>query len=594
MKPVKSIVIVAISFCALVLLALGGLFLVRQESIVTSVQNFFDKRQNLSEVASFEPFLTQELLRVEITVQSETYPSYTEEKTIENAAELEAFLTAISTAKLVENAEDTDDTGESGSTLEPVDFTAELVDVYTFELTDESITLYTKANDATFICIDGIWQEIDYKTADSFYTIFLESSSELFIYDETMLRFYPQTWEVGENELAQESYGIDVSYHQGVIDWAQVAQDGVDFAIVRVGLRYAESGVLAEDILARYNMQEASANGIAVGVYFFSTAATEEEALEEAAFVLDIISGYPITYPIVYNCEMFDDSDNRHSSLTVEERSHLADVFLSAIEAEGYTGMFYASKNELTANTKWETNYLQSEYRIWVAQYPGDETGATPEGTSTYTGRHEMWQYTSEAQVAGISGTVDRNVAYFSYAELATPKGEAAAEVSPDYDALAGMQDVSESVTAKEYANVRSAMDSTDDSNIVGTLSNGEVVTRIGVGTNGWSKIEFDGGTAYVITSLLTTDISSSSNTSTGTDGEFTTEFTTVSELVTAKEITNLRNMPSVTDAESVVVATLTNGEVITRTGVSDEGFSRVEYQGQTLYCVSSYLEVVE
>ena len=97
---------------------------------------------------------------------------------------------------------------------------------------------------------------------------------------------------VSENtqETAETTLGIDVAKYQGTIDWKQVADSGVDFAMVRVGYRTQKSGEIVEDTNARYNMQEAAANGLHVGAYFFSTAVTKEEAVEEAKWVADYIS----------------------------------------------------------------------------------------------------------------------------------------------------------------------------------------------------------------------------------------------------------------------------------------------------------------
>ena len=122
-------------------------------------------------------------------------------------------------------------------------------------------------------------------------------------------------------------------------------------------------------------------------------------------------------------------------------------------------------------------------------------------------------------------------------------------------------------------------------------MKNGETAVRTGVGNNGWSRIIYNGQTVYCVSNYLTTDLSYV--TPQETESEFKTKFTDVSENVTAKEVTNLRNRPSV-ESPSEVIAELKNGEVIVRTGVSNEGWSRVEYNGQTLYCISSYLEVVQ
>lgn len=143
-------------------------------------------------------------------------------------------------------------------------------------------------------------------------------------------------------ETDETTTGIDVSEFQGNIDWDQVADTGIDFVMVRVGYRTAGSGEIREDACARYNLQEASARGIHLGAYFFSTAVTEEEAREEARWVCEFLAGYPVTYPVAYNCEGFQSESSRQYGMSAEDRSALAQVFLDEVEAGGYTGMFYA------------------------------------------------------------------------------------------------------------------------------------------------------------------------------------------------------------------------------------------------------------
>lgn len=145
-------------------------------------------------------------------------------------------------------------------------------------------------------------------------------------------------------ETDETTTGIDVSEFQGNIDWDQVADTGIDFVMVRVGYRTAGSGEIREDACARYNLQEASARGIHLGAYFFSTAVTEEEAREEARWVCEFLAGYPVTYPVAYNCEGFQSESSRQYGMSAEDRSALAQVFLDEVEAGGYTGMFYAAK----------------------------------------------------------------------------------------------------------------------------------------------------------------------------------------------------------------------------------------------------------
>ena len=115
-------------------------------------------------------------------------------------------------------------------------------------------------------------------------------------------------------------------------------------------------------------------------------------------------------------------------------------------------------------------------------------------------------------------------------------------------------------------------------------LKNGTVLQRTATSNKGWSRLIYDGQTVYAITSYLTTDLSYKPP----VDDGIKTEFQAVNEQVTAKSETNLRTLPSVTDSE--VVYTLKNGEYLTRTGISANGWSRLEYNGQNVYAVSSYL----
>ena len=391
-------------------------------------------------------------------------------------------------------------------------------------------------------------------------------------------------------ETDEITTGIDVSEFQGNIDWKAVADSGIDFAMIRVGYRGMKNGEIKEDACAKYNLQEASKNGLKIGAYFFSTAVTEEEAKEEAEWTKNLLSGYPVTYPVAYNCEGFQNPSSRQFELSVEERTKLADAFLKSIEEGSYTGMFYAAKNELDDNNLWTADDLSLNYRIGVAQY-SDQTW--PEKTkSDYTGDHVMWQYTNQGKLDGIKGAVDFNVAYFGYSQSQQAVDENGAEqVEANVEVGVNFTEVEEQVTAKDEVNLRSTMEQGSDDNIVGSMKNGETAVRTGVGNNGWSRIIYNGQTVYCVSNYLTTDLSYV--TPQETESEFKTKFTDVSENVTAKEVTNLRNRPSV-ESPSEVIAELKNGEVIVRTGVSNEGWSRVEYNGQTLYCISSYLEVVQ
>ena len=395
-------------------------------------------------------------------------------------------------------------------------------------------------------------------------------------------------------ETDQVTIGIDVARYQGTIDWAQVAASGIDFAMVRVGYRADVSREICADTNAQYNMQEAQKNGIKVGAYFFSTATTVEEAKEEADWVADYISRYQITYPVAFDCEGFDKPDSAQYHLTNAERTDIAIAFMQEIYNRDYTPMFYASMGELTASAKWDTSRIESTYRIWVSQYPSAPYPETAK--SSYSGTHAMWQYTNRGTVAGISRSVDVNVAYFGYegtAEAVNP--DTPEEVRPDVEALMSFTEVNETVTAKDSTNLRDIPSQGADSTIVYTLKNGETATRTGVSDSGWSRLTYDGRTVYAVSSYLTTDLQYQppvqEQEGAGSGDGLKTKFADRNEQVTAKIEVNLRALPSVTNPDATVVAVLHNGEYVTRTGINEDyGWSRVDYNGQTLYCISSYL----
>ena len=393
------------------------------------------------------------------------------------------------------------------------------------------------------------------------------------------------------NETQQITLGIDVSRYQGTINWKQVADAGVDFAMVRVGYRTLKTGEIVADSNAKYNMQEASKYGIKVGAYFFSTAVTKEEAVAEANWVADYIAKYKITYPVVYNCEGYEDAENRQYSLTKTERTDLAMAFLRQIAQRGYTPMFYASKGEMQGDAKWETSRIAASYKIWVAQYPAAPYPQT--AASSYTGKHAMWQYTNKGTVPGVRKPVDMNVAYFGYTQTEGPQdSEAPEDVEADVEATMTFRDVNEQVTAKEKTNLRDIPSQGEDAKVMYTLTNGEIAVRTGISDSGWSRLSFNGQTYYAVSSYLTTDLTVKQP---EPDDGVQTVFTAVDEWVTPKDAVNLRTLPSVTNENAQVVVKISNGEVVRRTGINQElGWSRVEYNGQILYCVSSYLMPAE
>lgn len=396
-------------------------------------------------------------------------------------------------------------------------------------------------------------------------------------------------------EIDVVTMGIDVARYQGTIDWQEVSQADVDFAIVRVGYRSMADGQIKEDPNGRYNLQEASKAGIPMGAYFFSTAVTAEEAEEEADWLAEIISGYPITYPVVFDCENFNDPNSRQYYMTKTERTDVALVFLEAIEKHGYEGMFYASKVDMETEKSWEVSRIEDNYKIWVAQYPALPYPETRE--TSYSGLHHMWQYSMEGSIPGIGQPVDLNIAYFGYDGIEPARSKKIPEeVQPDVEAMLDFEDVSEQVTAKEETNLRNIPSQAEDSVVLRTLVNGEVAQRIAVSKNGWSKLILDGNTYYAFTDYLTTDLSYQAPPEIDylpSENGIETQFVAVNQLVTAKKLVNLRKLPSVEHEDAVVLDQLENGEIATCVGISDNGWSKLLYKGITCYAVTTYLQEV-
>uniref|UniRef100_UPI00405787F3 GH25 family lysozyme n=1 Tax=Acetatifactor sp. TaxID=1872090 RepID=UPI00405787F3 len=194
--------------------------------------------------------------------------------------------------------------------------------------------------------------------------------------------------------------GIDVSKWNGVIDWDAVKNSGVSYVIIRCGYRGSSQGMLVEDPKFKTNIEGAIRAGLKVGVYFFTQATDEIEAVEEASFVLDQIKNYRISYPVFLDVES---SGGRGDRIDKTTRTAVIKAFCETIQRSGYTAGVYANKTWL--NQKMNVSELSS-YKIWLAQY-----AATP----TYTGRYDMWQYTSNGRISGIRGDVDLNLSYLGY-----------------------------------------------------------------------------------------------------------------------------------------------------------------------------------
>lgn len=204
-----------------------------------------------------------------------------------------------------------------------------------------------------------------------------------------------------QNTTGNSRVGIDVSKWNGEIDWDKVRNAGVEFAIVRAGYRGSVTGSLVEDPCFAANMKGAAASGLPVGVYFFTQAVNEVEAVEEASVVLQLVKEYNLNYPIFIDTEGAG-GNGRADGLDAETRTLVCEAFCRTIENAGYDAGVYGSRNWYNNNLY--TDRLDNDYCIWLAEY---------RSVPLYQGYYQMWQYTSKGTVDGISGNVDMNISYY-------------------------------------------------------------------------------------------------------------------------------------------------------------------------------------
>ena len=203
--------------------------------------------------------------------------------------------------------------------------------------------------------------------------------------------------------------GVDVSSHQGEIDWYAVREAGIQFAILRLGFRGMTEGNLNLDDTFQQNYQGAVDAGLQVGVYFFSQAVSEEEAREEADFVLEALGGRALQYPVVFDWETPLPSDTlpaeelRAHGLSGEEVTRCALAFCQRVEEAGYTPCIYTNKT-----MAYETFNLEelSAYPLWYAEYQ-------PVPSLYY--HFDLWQYSATGAVPGIFGSVDLDICFAPY-----------------------------------------------------------------------------------------------------------------------------------------------------------------------------------
>ncbi|MBR4928706.1 MAG: glycoside hydrolase family 25 protein [Oscillospiraceae bacterium] len=202
-----------------------------------------------------------------------------------------------------------------------------------------------------------------------------------------------------EEEGVSSWFGIDVSGYQDWIRWSRVAQDGVQFAFIRLGNRGYSSGIIYKDSKFEYNYTEARRNGIPVGLYFFSQALNDEEAIEEADYILRQLNGRVLDLPIVFDWE-YVAADARTGDITPEALTSACDAFCRRIEESGYSAMVYT--NLYTAYNRYNFSEISDKY-IWLAQF---------NDYPTFRYYFDVFQYSCTGKVHGIDGEVDLNIMF--------------------------------------------------------------------------------------------------------------------------------------------------------------------------------------
>ena len=236
--------------------------------------------------------------------------------------------------------------------------------------------------------------------------VFVAGTRKAIHFDWAMSEWEPTAFVTDERErMAYDDasrstrLGIDVSSHQGEIDWQAVAADGVEFAILRVGFRgYGSEGTLNDDERFVENLAGAKAAGLDVGVYFFSQALSVEEALEEADFVLERIQGLPLTMPVVFDWEQMTYAGSRTARPDFSVLTDCALAFCEKIRAAGFEPMVYLNKT--LGYLYYDLGRMQ-HLELWLAWYH-------PQPDFVYA--YRMWQYGDSGKVKGINEKVDMNI----------------------------------------------------------------------------------------------------------------------------------------------------------------------------------------
>ncbi len=224
-------------------------------------------------------------------------------------------------------------------------------------------------------------------------------------YDFTRLVCQSGLMKYYENGKKVSYVGVDISKSQGYIDFGKVKKAGIDFCMIRVGARGYGSGQLILDDYFAENIKRATDAGLDVGVYFFSQAITEAEAMEEANMVIGQLNARRLAYPVAFDMEQIPNDSARTDDLTIEQRTSITRAFLDTVAIAGYKTAIYGNK-------EWLINRIDltqlTEYDVWLSQQ---------EDIPDYPYRFNIWQYDLDGSIDGIAGKVGLNISFIDYSE---------------------------------------------------------------------------------------------------------------------------------------------------------------------------------
>lgn len=224
-------------------------------------------------------------------------------------------------------------------------------------------------------------------------------------YDFTKLVCQSDLMKYYEDGKQVSFVGVDVSKYHDYIDFSKVKKAGIDYVMIRAGVRGYGTGQLIPDDYFKDNLKRATDAGLDVGVYFYSQAITVEEAVEEAEFVIESLGDYNISYPIAYDMELVPNDTARTEVLSRAEKTEIAKAFMDTITDAGYKTILYGNKEWLIKEI--DLSKLTG-YDVWLSQQ---------QDIPDFPYRFTMWQYSCQGSVDGIVGLVSLNVSFVDYSE---------------------------------------------------------------------------------------------------------------------------------------------------------------------------------